>query len=121
MHGVAALQRGPQRAVQAVLEVDLAVPLHGVREQVAVEGRVLVEQVVQRELPLGGGQLVEADRARRDVGPVARRQAVVGVGTTVPHRLEDHAVPRTSDCRLGCDPIVTPRRVRAALNWIVTT
>ena len=67
VHGVPVLQRRPQRAVQAVLEVDLAVPLHGVREQVAVEGRVLVEQLVERELALGGGQLVQPDRcaARR--------------------------------------------------------
>ena len=57
MDDVALLQRRPQRAVQAVLEVELAVPLHGVREQVAVEGRVVVEQRVEGQLALGGGQL----------------------------------------------------------------
>ena len=52
MDHVALLQRGPQRPVQAVLQVQLAVPLHGVREQVAVEGRVVGQQGVQRQLRL---------------------------------------------------------------------
>src|SRR3954454_15409953 len=45
---LALLQGRTQRAVQAVLEVEIAVPLDDVREQVAEERRVLVEQ--RREL-----------------------------------------------------------------------
>ena len=41
---LALLEGGPQRAVQAVLEVEVAVPLDDVGEQVAEERRVLVEQ-----------------------------------------------------------------------------
>ena len=89
------LQGRPQGPVQAVLEVDLALPLHGVREQVAVEGRILVQQPVQGQLALGGDQLVEAHRARGHVGPVPGGEAVIGVGPAVPHRLEDHARPRS--------------------------
>ena len=75
--------------MQAVLEVDLAVPLHGVREQVAVEGRVLGEQRVQRQLALGRDQLVQADLPGRDHRPVPGGEAVVGVRPPVPYRLED--------------------------------
>src|SRR5690606_4599595 len=44
----ALLERRLQRPVQSVLEVQTAVPLDHVREQVAIEGGVLGEQLVQR-------------------------------------------------------------------------
>ena len=44
MQHVALLQGGPQRAVQPVLEVEVAVPLHDVGEQVTEERAVVVEQ-----------------------------------------------------------------------------
>ena len=50
MQGVSLLQSCPQRAVQPVLEVDVALPLHGMGEQVAVKRGVLVEQLVERQL-----------------------------------------------------------------------
>ena len=62
----ASVQRGTQRAVQAVLEVELAVPLHDVREQVAVERRLLVEQGLEVEGALGRDEVREPDLARRD-------------------------------------------------------
>jgi hypothetical protein len=49
--------------VQTVLEVDLAVPLDRVREQVAVEGGFVGKDRIQLQLTFGGDQLVEADRA----------------------------------------------------------
>ena len=88
---VALLEGRAQCAVQAVLEVVLAPPLHDVREQVAVEGRVLVEQGGQLQGVLGGDQLVEPHLARRHVGPGARGQPVVGIGPPLAHALEDHA------------------------------
>src|SRR5207248_7636165 len=54
----ALLERGAQRAVQPVLQVQPALPLHDVREQVAVERGVLGEQAIQGQLALGRGELV---------------------------------------------------------------
>ena len=88
---VALLEGRAQGAVQAVLEVVLALPLHDVREQVAVERRVLVEQGDELQGVLGGDQLVEAHLARRHRRPPLGGQAVLRVGTTLPHALEDHA------------------------------
>jgi heat-inducible transcriptional repressor len=47
--------------------------------------------VIEFELALGGGQLIEADGSGCHAGPIARGQAVVGVRAPVPHRLENHA------------------------------
>ena len=44
VHDVALLERRPQCAVQAVLQVELVLPLHHVGEQVTEERGVLVEQ-----------------------------------------------------------------------------
>ena len=74
----------------AGLEVVLVAPQHHVREQVAVEGRVLVQQRGQLQGVLGGDQIVEADLARRHGGPTLGGEAVVGIGTPDPHALEDH-------------------------------
>jgi hypothetical protein len=87
----ALLQRRAQGAVQPVLQVEVAAPRHDVREQVAVEGGVLVAQGVEVQRVLGRHQLVEADLARGQLGPGARRQSVVGVGPADAHPLEDHA------------------------------
>src|SRR6478609_163665 len=61
------LKRGTDRAVQSVLQVEVALPLHDVREQVAVERRILGEEGFEIQVALGGHQLIEADRARRDI------------------------------------------------------
>ena len=87
---VALLQGRAQRAVQPVLQVEGAVPLHDVREQVAVERRVLGEQLVEGQLTLGGDQIRQPDRAGRDLGPPLQRGGMVGVRRSVPHRFEDH-------------------------------
>src|SRR5882757_7674988 len=88
---LALLQCGADRAVEAVLQVQVALPLHDVREEVAVEGRVLGEEGLQVELALGRHELIEADRARRDVRPLPGAfPAVVGVRPAVSDALEDH-------------------------------
>ncbi len=87
---VALLQGRAQRPVQAVLQVEAAVPLHDVREEIAVEGRVLGEELVQRQLALGGDELVQPQRTRRDLRPLLEREVVLRVGTPVPDRSEDH-------------------------------
>jgi len=87
---VALLQRGAQRAVQPVLQVEAPVPLHDVREEVAVEGRILGEELVERQLALGGDQLIQAQRTGRNLRPLLERQIVLRVGTPVPDRSEDH-------------------------------
>ena len=77
--------------MEAVLEVEVALPLDDVGEEVAVERGVLVEQRVEVERVLGGHQLIEPYLARRQLGPRARGQSVVGVGPADAHPLEDHA------------------------------
>src|SRR5690606_32746575 len=68
-----------------------ALPLHDVREEVAVEGRVLGEQGLEIELLLGRHELIEANRAWRDVRPLPGAfPAVVGVRPAVSDALEDH-------------------------------
>jgi uncharacterized protein YbdZ (MbtH family) len=83
-------QRGPHRAVQTVLQVNDALPPDRVREQVAVERRVLRQQPVQRQHGRGGDQFVEADLPGRNLRPLPMGQAVVGVGPAVTDSLEDH-------------------------------
>ena len=92
------MDRGPplegcaQRPVQPRLQEELAVPGDDVREQVAVEGRVVVEKVAQIQCRPGGGELVEADLARGDLGPAALlHELVLGVGRSLADCLEDHA------------------------------
>lgn len=58
MQGGALLERGAQGAVQAVLEVVASAPEDDVGEEVAVEGGVVGEQVVQVERALGRRQLL---------------------------------------------------------------
>ena len=91
MQSRALLQSGPQGTVEAVLEIQVALPLHDVREEVAVERGVLGEQGFQVELALGRHELIEADRARRDVRPLPGAfPAMVGVRPAVSDALEDH-------------------------------
>ena len=99
---VALLEGCSQRAVQAVLEVELAVPLDHVGEQVAVEGGVLAEEAVQGQNGRGGEQFVEPDLPRRDLRPVAIAQAVLGVGLAVLDALENHSATLVALGRLGC-------------------
>ena len=81
---------GPQGAVQTVLEVERALILDHVREEIAVEGGVLGEQLVERQLPFRGDQIGEPDRARRDLRPRLQRRVVIGVRGSVPDRFENH-------------------------------
>src|SRR6478735_7831961 len=77
----ALLERGPHGPVQPVLEVEDAVVLHDVGEQVAVERRVLGQQGVEVERALGRHELVETHLAGRHVRPVLDAHlAVVRVG-----------------------------------------
>ena len=84
------VQGRTESPVQAVLKVELTPPLHDVREQIPVEGGVLGQQRAQVKLPFRAHELVQPDLPRRDLGPVARRQTMLGIGTPLTHRLEDH-------------------------------
>ena len=53
VHRLTLLERCAEGAVQAVLQVVLPAPGHDVREEVAVEGGVLLEQGLQVEGALG--------------------------------------------------------------------
>src|SRR5262245_57157642 len=80
--------------MHAVLQVELALPLHDVWEQIAVEGRVVGEKTVQTQLPFGGDQLIQSYRARWDRGPLAGRKAMLGVRLAVLDLFEDHDATR---------------------------
>ena len=91
MQGASLLKRGSQGPVQAVLKIETALPLHDVREEVAVEGGVLGQKGAQIEVAFGGDELFEPDHPRRDVGPVTSRlQSVWRVGPPLTHGSEDH-------------------------------
>ncbi|MCW2752519.1 MAG: hypothetical protein JWR83_3629 [Aeromicrobium sp.] len=80
---VALLQRGAECAVESVLKEQLTLPAHDVREQVAEVRGVVVEKVLEVELGLGGGQIIETYLRRRNLSPCALRQPMLGVGTSL--------------------------------------
>lgn len=87
---LALLQCGTKGSVETVLEIQLALPLHHMGKQVAEEGGILIEQCVQLQGVLGGDQLIETNRARRQSGPVPGSQIMIRVGTLISDALEDH-------------------------------
>lgn len=74
------LKRGPQGAMQTVLEVQLALEFDHMGEQVAEKGRVLVQQRREVERAFCGDELVEPDLVRRQLSPVAHPEPVVRIG-----------------------------------------
>ncbi len=76
--------------MQAVFEVQGALPLDGVWEEIAVERGVLRQKAVKLEDLGGGHDLVEPDLTRRKFGPVTKGQSVVGIRLAVHHALENH-------------------------------
>lgn len=91
MEGTALLQGGTQGAVEALLEVEVALPLDDVSEEVAVKGRIFGEKVREVEGALGRDELGQADLSRSDPSPIARRhQPMVGVRPMLADALEDH-------------------------------
>jgi hypothetical protein len=84
------LQCSAERAVQAIFQVELAVPTDDVREQIAIEGRVVREHRVQVKHVLCGDQLVEPHRPGRDLCPFAPGPVMLGIRAPVPDLLKDH-------------------------------
>ena len=99
----ALLQGRPQGAVQAVFEVQLAVPADDVREQVAIERRIGGQDRVQVQHVLRGDKLIEPDWPRRNLGPFPARLGMVRVGPPVPNPLENHVA--------SLDEVTAPLRV----------
>jgi GNAT superfamily N-acetyltransferase len=124
------LECGAERAVQAVLEIQLAFPLDDVREEVSEEGRVLVEEGGQVERVLGRDQLVEADLMRGDLCPVADSQTVVWIWPRITNPLENHPAecsdavpvqPALTRASVGRDANAAKRAYRTALgalSWV---
>ncbi len=96
MHGLPLLKRCPQRPVQAVLEIEVAIPGHDMGEQVAIKGRVLFEQGLQVEGPLGRHELIKPHLVGSDRGPVLLNVAVLGVRSNVADALKNHSDTVTS-------------------------
>lgn len=97
MHGLTLLQGRTKGSVESVLQIQVTAPGDDMGEQITVEGRVLLQQSLQIQRPLGGHQLVEAHLVRRDGGPLLLDIAVVRIRTDVPDTLENHAVTLVSD------------------------
>ena len=85
------LKCGANRAMQAVFEVELPAPAHHVREQVAIERRIVGQQRVKVERALNRGQVGEAYLPGGDLRPIGHRKAVVVVRASIAHCLEDHS------------------------------
>ena len=105
MHGLSLLERGAQRAVQPVLEIELSAPLHDVSKQVAIERRIFFQQCFQIQRPLCGDELVQAHLVRGDRRPLLLDVTMIWVRAYVPDALENH-----------CDTLIklgraTPRSV----------
>ena len=101
----ALLQCGPNRAVQAVFEVEVAVVLHDVREEVTKERRVLGQQRIEIKRALRGDEFRQPYLARRQTGPFRHAEAVLIVGTLVTNCLEDHGL--SIEPTAGRKPIVS--------------
>lgn len=87
---VALLQGSPQSAVEPVLEIEVAPPLHNVSEQVPEKGRVFVQERCEVEGALGRDQLVEPDLVGWQLRPVPHLEAVIRVRPHVTDTFEDH-------------------------------
>jgi hypothetical protein len=101
MQDRALLQSGAQGPVHAILQIKVASPADDMREKVPVVSRVLGQDGVQVQHVLGGDELVQPDRARRDLGPFASGPCMVGIGPPFPNLLEDHmlSVDELGGCR----------------------
>lgn len=86
----ALLERSPDGPMQAVLQIELTIPLDDMGEQVSVVGRVGCEQGVQVQLALRRDQLLEPHLAWWDLRPLTVPLPVVGVGAPVADAFEDH-------------------------------
>jgi len=90
------VQRGAQRPVHAILQVELPPPSDDMGEQVSVERRVLRQDLVQIEHVLRGDELIEPDGPGGYRGPFARTPRMIGIGPSLSDLLEDHRVESRS-------------------------
>jgi hypothetical protein len=90
MHRLTLLQGGAERTMQAILQVQLTAPGDDVCEQVAVEGRILLEQRLEIEGSLRGDQLIEAYLMGSDGSPLFLHVAMIWIRALVPDALENH-------------------------------
>lgn len=90
MHRLSLLKGSPQRAMKAVLQIQIAAPGHDVGEKVAIERGILLEQSLEIERPLRRDELVETHLMRRDRGPLLLHVTMVRVWASVADTLKDH-------------------------------
>ena len=104
------MQGCSQGPVHAVLQVQLAAPPDYVREQVAVERRVLGQQLLQIKRILGGDELIEANGTGRDISPFPGSPGMIGIGPPLPDLLKDHISSLVED---SVPPLARGRRPSA--------
>ncbi len=87
------LKGGSQRPMESLFEVERAAPFDDVGKEIAVERRIVSEQLGKVKSALGCHQVLKTDLARRDVRPVpGRHQPVVWIRPVLANPLEDHEV-----------------------------
>ncbi len=91
MYNQTLLKCGANCAVKTVFEVELPAPPHHVREEVAIERRIVGEQRVKVEGALNRDQVGEAYLPGGDFRPIGHREAMVVVRASIAYRLEDHS------------------------------
>ena len=96
MHGLPLLQCSSQCTMETVLQIQIPPPGDDMGEEVAVEGRILLEQCLQIEGALGGHQLIQPDLMRCDGSPLLLDVPMVGVRADITHALEDHRATLSS-------------------------
>ncbi len=84
------VQRGAQRPVQPVFQIEFSPPADDMGEEVTVERRVLSQHLLQVEHVLRGDELVEPHGTGRYLGPLARTPRMIGIGPSLSDLLEDH-------------------------------
>lgn len=92
MNCSALLQRRTKRAMQTVLEVVLAAPVHDVGEKIAVERGIVGEQLLEIESLLRCDQLIEPHLLRIDRRPLLWPIPVLGIGSPLADSTEDHQI-----------------------------
>lgn len=84
------VQRGAERPVQAVFQVELSPPPDDMGKEIPVERRVLREDLLQVEHVFRGDELIEPDGPGRYLGPLTRTPRMIGIGPSLSNLLEDH-------------------------------
>ena len=84
------LQSRANGSMWTVFQVQVAVPLHNVCEQVTKERGILGKQRIQVQRALSGGEFSQSNLAGWKARPIGHREPMIWVWTGVSDGLENH-------------------------------